>query len=76
MGPYGLPTHIEEIPTADLKALATDLGKDLDHVEDVSLPPHHEIPANTIVENGEEALETIRGELTRRAQASGEGHGI
>ena len=76
MGPYGLPTHIEEIPTAHLKALAADLGEDLDHVEEVSLPLHHEIPAVTIVEHGNEALETIRGELTRRAQASGKGHGL
>ena len=66
MGPYGLPTHIEEIPTADLKALAADLGKDLDHVEDVSLPPHHEIPANTILKNGNAALERINAELKRR----------
>ena len=76
MGPYGLPTHIEEIPTADLKALATDLGKDLDHVEEVSLPLHHETPAVTIVEHGNEALETIHDELTRREQASGKGHGL
>ena len=76
MGPYGLPTHIEEIPTVDLEALAADLGKDLDHVEDVSLPLHHEIPAVTIIEHGNEALETIQDELQRRKQASGKGNGL